>query len=267
MTDEPIVPIEPAEASEPAIIDTSEGSSKPADGVAVAPEAAPETPEPEAEAAAEPEAAKEEPKKELDKSVWGDTGSEVGNSVLGMLQESGIEAADAKALLFDAVQAGDITKIDKAALVAKVGENAANIILSGTSTFITESKTKTDAIIADVHAAAGGEDSWGKVADWAAKNVSEEALSEYRPMIDKGGAAARFAVGELVTAYNADAANSSIQPNNPRAEGTSVVNPASTATTRAEYVAALEKAERTGASQKEIATIQAQRNAGRKRGI
>ena len=44
--------------------------------------------------------------------AWGDTGSEIGNSVLGMLQESGISTADAKALLFDAVQSGDMTKID-----------------------------------------------------------------------------------------------------------------------------------------------------------
>ena len=199
--------------------------------------------------------------------AWGDTGSEVGNDVLGMLQESGISTADAKALLFDAVQSGDMTKIDRAALEEKVGKHAASIILRGTETFVKEQKIKVDAIIADVHTAAGGSEQWGKVSSWASKNVPEADLAEYRPMIDKGGAAARFAVAEIMGRYNADANNTTLTINNPRAEATSVSPPASTATTRAEYVAALEKAHRRGASPKEIAAIQAQRNAGRKQGI
>ena len=86
-------------------------------------------------------------------------------------------------------------------------------------------------------------------------------------MIDKGGAAARFAVSEIMGRYNADPNNSTLSTNNPRAEATSVSPPASTAITRAEYVAALDKAHRRGASPKEIAAIQAQRNAGRQQGI
>ena len=66
-----------------------------------------------AEAAEEAEAdevATEGAPKDLDKGVWGDTGNDIGNSVLGMLQESGISTADAKALMFDAVQAGDVAR-------------------------------------------------------------------------------------------------------------------------------------------------------------
>ena len=205
--------------------------------------------------------------KPLDTKVWGDTGNEVGNSVLGMLQESGIEPADAKALLFDAVQAGDVSKIDRAALEAKVGKNAANIIMSGTETFIKENASNTAAIISDVHKTAGGEDNWNKVSEWAAANVSKEDLAEYAPMIDKGGAAARFAVNEIMASYNADAKNSTIQPATPRAEATSVSPPAVVGTSRREYVAALEKAHRFGTpTAKELATITAQREAGRKQG-
>lgn len=199
--------------------------------------------------------------------AWGDTGSEAGNDVLGMLQESGISTADAKALLFDAVQSGDLTKIDRAGLEEKVGKYAANIILRGTETFVKEQQTKADAIIADVHTAAGGSEQWGTVSNWAKSNIPEADLAEYRPMIDKGGAAARFAVSEIMGRYNADSNNTTLTTNTARAEATSVSPPASTATTRAEYVAALDKAHRRGASQKEIAAIQAQRNAGRKQGI
>ena len=228
--------------------------------------AASETPSAKEPEASTPEAEGETPEPE-GAEAWGDTGSEAGNDVLGMLQESGISTADAKALLFEAVQTGDMTKIDRAGLEEKVGKHAANIILRGTEAFVKEQKIKVDAIIADVHTAAGGSEQWGKVSSWASKNVPEADLAEYRPMIDKGGAAARFAVAEIVGRYNADANNTTITINNPRAEATSVSPPASTATTRAEYVAALEKAHRRGASPKEIAAIQAQRNAGRKQGI
>ena len=221
----------------------------------------------EAEVPAEEPPAEEPAESDLDKSVWGDTGSEVGNSVLGMLQEAGLTTDEAKVLLFDGVQSGDPSKIDMAALTEKVGKNAANIIMSGTKTFIAENAAKNAGIISEVHTAAGSESNWEAVSAWAADNVSESDLNEYRPMIDKGGAAARFAVSELMASYNKDSNNSTLGAAAPRAEPTSVSPPASTAITRAEYVAALEKAHRRGASQKEIATIQANRNNGRKRGI
>lgn len=236
---------------------------------------APETPPAQESEAPTPEAEGEAPAtEEVSESTapegpeaWGDTGSEAGNDVLGMLQESGISTADAKSLLFDAVQSGDLTKIDRAALEEKVGKHAANIILRGTETFVKEQQIKVDTIIADVHTAAGGSEQWGKVSAWASKNIQEAELAEYRPMIDKGGASARFAVAEIMGRYNADANNTTLTINNSRAEATSVSPPASTAITRAEYVAALEKAHRRGASHKELAEIQAQRNAGRKQGI
>lgn len=249
-----------AKAEEPAVEEPAAAAEEPATD----PASAEAEEEPAKEATEEPAA---EDKKGADASVWGDTGSDLGNSVLGMLEDSGISTDDAKALLFDAVQAGDITKVDTAALTAKVGKHAANIILSGTKGFIAENAAKNEAVIAGVHEAAGGKDNWESAAAWASSNMEADALAEYRPMIDKGGASARFAVSEILAAYNADGNNSTIAPTTPRAEGTSVSPPASTATTRAQYVAALEKAHKRNASPKEIAIIQANRNNGRKQGI
>lgn len=277
MTEEVIVPVE--EVVVPVNLDINppdgtvgrdnEGFVAPKDeelAAEVVPEDAPPADPP---AEGEEESPAEESNKDtlLDTSVWGDTGSEVGNSVLGMLQEAGISTEEAKALLFDGVQSGDLTKIDMAALTEKVGKNAANIIISGTKSFIAENAVKNTAIVTEVHSAAGSKENWEAVSAWANDNVSAEELNEYRPMIDKGGAAARFAVSELMDSYNKDSKNSTLGTSTPRAEPTSVSPPASTAITRAEYVAALTKAHRNGASQKEIATIQANRNNGRKRGI
>jgi hypothetical protein len=185
-----------------------------------------------------------------------------------MLQESGISKEEAKALMYDAVREGDLSKIDRAGLEAKVGKNAANIILTGTQSYVNEAQAKVQVTMKAVHDQAGGSENWDKVSGWASTNVSEADLAEYRPMIDKGGAAARFAVSEIMGKYNADAANTSINPSTPRAEPSAIVPPASTAITRAEYVAALAKANLRGRPDpKVIATIQAQRNAGRAKGI
>lgn len=204
---------------------------------------------------------------ELDTEVWGDSGSDIGNSVLGMLQNSGVSTEDAKALLYDAVIAGDATQIDKTALTEKVGKHAAEIILTGTKAFIAETAAKTAEAVKAVHAAAGSKDNWDKASSWASKNIPEETLAEYRPMIDSGGAQARFAVSEIIAAYNKAPQNSSISTTSTRVEATSTSPPARTAMSRAEYVAALDKAHRKGASNKEIATIQAARNLGRKQGL
>ena len=234
-------------------------------------EAPVEAPVEEAVAEAPAEATEEAPVEEtdtvLDTDVWGDSGSEVGNSVLGMLQDSGVSTEDAKALMYDAIQAGDVSMIDQAALADKVGKNAAAIILSGTKSFIAENAAKNEVAIKEVHTAAGGKDNWDAVATWASGSLPESELAEYRPMIDKGGASARFAVSEIMAAYNNAPANSSIVTNTPRVEATSTSPPARTAMSRAEYVAALDKAHRKGASNKEIATIQAARMIGRKQGL
>jgi hypothetical protein len=204
---------------------------------------------------------------ELDVTVWGDTGSQIGNDVLAMLQNSGVSTADAKALLYDAVEAGDITKIDQAALAEKVGKHAAAIIMSGTKSFIAESATKNAASVQAVHDAAGGKDNWDKAAKWASTSIEESVLAEYRPMIDKGGPSARFAVGEILKAYNsADGNTTLVNAASPRAEATATTKTSDVGTTRAEYTAALEKAERTKASPQERARIQAARVLGRKQG-
>ncbi len=275
MTEEVTPVVEPV--VEPEVTEAVDLDANPVDGTLASTDAgykapAEEPPVDEATAEAEPaevqpEEVAEAPAPERNVEVWGDTGSDVGNSVLGMLEDSGVSTDDAKALLFDAVQSGDVSKIDVAALTEKVGKHAANIILSGTKNFIAENTANTASVLSEVHTTAGSKENWDTASKWASANMPESTLAEYRPMIDKGGASARFAVSEVLAAYNADGNNSTIAPSTPRAEGTSVSPPASTATTRAEYFAALEKANRRGASPREIATIQADRNRGRSKGI
>lgn len=184
-----------SKALEPTVADTAEAAAK-----ATA----------EAEAAKEAETKEAEPAKEYDPKVWGDTGTDVGNSVLQLLSDSGVTTDEAKALLYDAVKDGDVTKIDMAALTAKVGKASATIIQSGIKTVISEDKSRTDAVVAAVSAAAGGQEAWDLIKGWALKNVAEADLDEYRGMIDAGGKQATLAAKALREAYNDDPANTKL---------------------------------------------------------
>lgn len=141
----------------------------------------------------------------FDIDVWGgSTGDESGDSVLELLHESGVDVDVAKSLLYDAVKAGDPSKIDRDALVEKVGKATANLIIGGITTMTTNNANAIKAATDAVHAAAGGEKAWDVMLPWITKNVAEGDLNEYRSMINEGGIQATLAVTALREKYNAD---------------------------------------------------------------
>lgn len=212
----------------------------------------------------------------LDQDTWGTTGDDVGDSVLTMLQNADVSVDEAKALLFDAVKQGDVTKIDVAALEAKVGKTKATLLMAGITTFVNSQATRNAQIVADIKEASGGEENWTKMTDWSKaqnadgkQNIDEASLTEYRGMIDKGGAMARFAVSEIAAKYNADKGNSTLQT---ATVATTVIGdggpgPSARSTSRAVYVEELTKAHRLGASDDALAEITAARHRGRAAGI
>ena len=182
---------------------------------------------PEARAPVKEEPKKEEPKaddtkaddkatepvdenKPLDMSVWGDTGTENGNAVLEVLQNSGLTTDEAQALIGGAFLKGDVTAIDRAALEAKVGKAKATIIITGVKNEIADRTAAANAIVAEIHTVVGGKDNWDKVATWANKSVPDADLKEYRSMIDAGGKQAKLAAAELKALYEKADGNSSL---------------------------------------------------------
>lgn len=203
---------------------------------------------------------------ELDTEKWGTTGDEVGDSVLALLQNADLSVDDAKSLMYDAMVAGDVSKINKDALIEKVGKAKANLILAGAENFATRTAARSQSIIADVHGAVGGEDNWNTVREWANTSLTPDQLADYRDLVNAGGTKARFAAQEMLSAYNADAKNTSLNtagetlPDTPaQSTGRSIG--------RAAYYAELEKAHATGARPSVIAEIQQARERGRAAGI
>jgi hypothetical protein len=217
---------------------------------------------------------KEEPSKEtpseekegetpLDTTVFGDTGSEVGNSVLQLLQNAGATPDEAKGLLFEAVQKNDMGLIDETALVAKVGEASAKIILSGAKTFALELAETNRAAEEAVYSVAGNAENWTKVQTWAEKAMSDAEMADYNALISKGGASARFAATELLTKFNGDKGNTQIT-DTPRVDADVDTSSASEATTSKEYFDQMVVAKRKGL---DTTAIKAARARGRAKGL
>lgn len=218
--------------------------------------------------AAEDAKAKEAENKPLDTAVWGSTGDEVGDSVLELIQNSGLSVEETKALMYDAVKAGDPAKIDRDALVEKVGKAKATLILAGVENFVNNSKAKAQTILTEVHGTVGGEANWKQVTEWAKANVAEAELAQYRTMIDAGGAQARFAAAELAAKYNGDSKNTTLTT----AKTTEILGDGKPPSdikplNKADYYKQINAAYARGATQAEIDQINAARAAGRAKGL
>lgn len=206
----------------------------------------------------------EESEAELDVEAWGDTKSEVGNSVLQLIQNAGGTPEQAKALLFEAVRDNDMSKIDKAELTNLVGEANATIIMSGASTFANEIAAKNIEIAKTVNEAVGGNDNWIAVQNWVdTSNISESEKAEYNELLASGGARARFAATELLNKYNADSGNTQITDTN-RIDPDVDTETQSEAITAKEYYSRMAMASRKG---EDTTSIKAARARGRKQGI
>lgn len=225
-----------------------------------------ETPDPEAD----PKAALEEANKdeaELDTEVWGDMGDDVANSVLQTLQNSGVTTEDAKALLWDAVEAGDPAKVDRDALVEKVGKAKATLIMAGVENVTTRNNAKLEEVTKIAHESAGGKDNWTKATKWAHDNMPKEEVSELRDMLDKGGRQAKFAAKEIVERFNADPKNTSLTAGKNQVTPDSKAGKAVEPISRRQYGVELEKLHRKGGSEAEFNALRARRAEGQKQGI
>ena len=167
--------------------------------------------------------------------LWEDTGSETGNAVLDMLKSSGVAQDEAKAMMYDAIVEGDLSKLDTAALKEKLGDSQAFLAEQGIKSYLAERKADVAAATAEVHDLVGGEDAWVKVRDWVndPSNMKAETLTDYAEMIDKGGAQRRFAIQEMKAAFEGAPDNSDLAPS--REEGQSSAPPAVEALSKVDY--------------------------------
>lgn len=171
-------------------------------------------------------------------------GDDTADAVVATLKKTGISVQDAETLLLEGLKDGDITKIDKQALIDKIGKAEAELVYTGVNSFLTAQKAKGDAIIAELDTVFGGEVNRKTVTEWAAKNMPDQQRLELAELIDAGGEKAAYAAQRLLHAYNADDKNSSLGgvQLDPEYQGKDSIEPLS----RRQYFEQLEKAQKTG---------------------
>ena len=204
------------------------------------PENKPE-PKPEGEKKEDPPDPNAEDDKALNSEVWGSTGDETGDAVLQLLQNSGVTPDEAKALLFDGVKSGDLTKIDRAALEKKVGKVKAQLIVSGVTSFVTSQKSAAQAIVTTLHEEVGGKENWDAVAKWANAAIDADTLEQYKGMINAGGVQAKLAARAMKEAYEGDSKNSTLNAKKEVVPKNGAPTTTITPMSKIEYVKALEK--------------------------
>lgn len=103
-----------------------------------------------------------------------------------------------------AAQNGDFS-ILKATLASKGAVGWEQFVALGEMAFgrVKEQTSAKEAqMVKAVHDAAGGEEQWGAVKQWASSNATPEEKAEINALLNQGGLAAKGAVKYLVEAYN-----------------------------------------------------------------
>lgn len=251
----------PDETDETVVKDTSEETTE-----ETTDETTEETSEENSSDTSEEETTEEESTEE-EPAPWESTGSEAGDAVQDILQAAGVTADQAKALMYDALVAGDVTQIDQAALTELVGESQAKLVMIGAKDMVAEHQKNLKELTSLLHKEAGGEENWNVVSEWAKKNVPKERREQLADMLDAGGEQAAFAASRLVASYNADPKNTSLKAT----ESEIVADDVAAAPTvepigRVEYFEQMEKAVRSGDTTAQT-QLKARRAAARKAGL
>lgn len=211
---------------------------------------------------------------------WIETDSKELNAVLGTLKAEGVTAADADKFFGEALSTGDVSRIDREALVEAVGEAKAELIMGGVHRYVAAEgealleRTKT------VQDAVGGADNWGEMVKWARGKAKGDAdfagkVNDLNEMMNGSSEfQAAMAAEKFAAMYNADPKNSTlgakaevITPHGkPAVEAAVTVEPM----TAREYADAVEDASRNlrGADQHaKLAELSKAREAGRRKGL
>ncbi|QPC44936.1 hypothetical protein HW532_20885 [Kaustia mangrovi] len=195
-----------------------------------------------------------------------------GQAAINLLKEKGVTPTEANAMFAKALESGDISDVDVAALEAKVGKDAATLVMTGVTTYSNNQRVQNEATVKAVYEVMGGEQNWNTVRTWAqGKERSDPAfkhrLDQVREMLDKGGIYAESAGRELLRMYSADSSTKGLGTSQDLTTGDALSASEGQALTRADYIDELKKAHDRGASRAEINALDKRRLAGKKAGI
>lgn len=171
----------------------------------------------EAEAAKAAEDKPEDDTKEEEALTdYPDYGDPAADAVVGLFKEAKITVAEANELLAEAIETGDFSKVDLAKLTEKLGKDKAQLVMIGVQQYYNNVTAGVKEVTTAVYESVGGQANYEKVQAWAKAKASKDAafksqMEGLNAMFDLNKTAALMAAKELVTLYEADSGNSSLQ--------------------------------------------------------
>ena len=147
---------------------------------------------------------------------WVQTDNKQFNAAIAMMKASGMTAAEGDLIFRDAIATGDLSKVDRALLLDKVGENSADLITAGFTNYLETTGQADLQRTKSIHDAVGGSKNWSDMVKWArGKAKGDEAFSkqvtEITGMMNGDSElSAKLAGKELLAMFNADAGNSTL---------------------------------------------------------
>ena len=195
-----------------------------------------------------------------------------GQAAINLLKEAGVDPNEANSIFAKAIQSGDMADIDRAKLEKLVGKDKAVLILAGAQDYYTRAQEHRDADIKAVYDVGGGEQNWNPLREWAqasekADSASKRRIDQVRDMLSKGGLYAEAGARELVRMHKADPSTKGLSASTNNLVSGDSIPDAGKPMSRSDYVEALHKAHRDGASAATIGALDARRLAGKKAGI
>lgn len=191
--------------------------------------------------------------------------------VVNIFKEADLPVDKANEIFSEAVETGDLAKIDRAKLVETVGEDKADIVIALAENYYNKTNAKFQEIETQIHDLVGGKEVFGEIVTWAQTKAAadkqfEKDLGDYRAMIDtQNPKAIQAAVKELHDLYKADP-NTTIKADLVVGDGAGV-GADNSPLTKADFQKLINEAVRNDTYNQVSASLHARRAAGRKQGI
>ena len=236
------------------------------------------TPEQKAEEAAAQEAVRKQIAEETDAAGWMETDNASLQASLNLMKAAGLSPSEAGEFFNEALDTGDLGKVDQDALTARVGKDNAALILSGVTKYSTDQSAEVLAKVNAIQETVGGKENWAEMVKWSksaarADETVKAELTELQTMMNGSEMQGKLAAQRMMEMYNGDKKNSTLRT--PAAKASAPTPTMSAAPTPSvEPISAQQYVEkinaltsRGGQRQAEMAALSKARAAGRSAGI
>lgn len=185
-----------------------------------------------------------EPEPEPEYQTYGD---ETADAIVGTLKAAKIPPSKAKEVLAEAVQSMDASKVDKAALEALIGKDAAELTILRLEKVLKAKQASVTETVESIHKAMGGKDLTDTVIAWAKEKAKNDPgfnaeYQEYVSMFNASKTKAVLAASALKQLYEADPNNSSLRIKMTNGDKAASVITEDTTISRSQYLDAVKRA-------------------------